>query len=241
MDNKVTEYFKVRSYEVDLNKRLKPYFVQTYLQEAGYAGSQFCGAGYDALRAQNLAWVINRIHIVFNGLPVWGDEVKLDTWSRGKFGPLWIRNFRMYKGEEQLLEATSSWTVLDLEHRSIFRGMPPFIEGTNCEEDTLPFCTKLVVPEGVEMKLAGSHTALFSELDTNGHVNNCCYTEWAIDALPYEYLASHQIKDIEINFLAEVSHGMEVEFHLGREADDIWYVSGIYAGIPRFLVRLEFR
>ena len=241
MDNKVSEYFKVRSYEVDLGKRLKPYFIQTYLQEAGYAGSQFCGAGYAALRERNLAWVLNRIHVSVNELPLWDDEVRIDTWSRGKFGPLWIRNFRMFRGEEQILEATSSWTVLDLEHRTIFRGMPPFKEDTHCEEDTLPFCTKLVVPEGVEMRPAGIHDVLFSELDTNAHVNNCCYTEWAIDTLPFDYLAARQLKDIEINFLAEVSHGMEVEFQLGREADDIWYVSGICEGLPRFLVRLEFR
>ena len=238
-NNKVSLNFKVQSHEVDLASRLKPFYLQCYLQEAGYAGSQYCGAGYETLRDLNIAWVLNRIHISFNGVPKWGDEIRLDTWSRGNRGPLWHRNFQIFRGEEMLIQATSAWTLLDLQNRSIFRGMPPFKENTHCEEDTLPLCTKLIVPEGIQMETVGTHIPAFSEIDTNGHVNNCCYTEWAIDSLPFDYLASHELKDLEINYFAEVSPGMVVDFRLGREGD-VWYFCGIHDDIVCFLVRLEF-
>ena len=239
MSNKVSVSFKVQSHEVDCSSRLKPFYLQCYLQEAGYAGSAFCGAGYDALRQLGLAWVLNRLHISFADVPVWGDELRVDTWSRGKFGPLWIRNFNVFRGEEKLVTVTSSWTVLDLNNRTIFRGMPPFIEGTHCEEDTLPFCSKLVVPEGVALEPVATHLPLYSEIDTNGHVNNCVYTHWALDALPFDYLTKHPIRDLEINYFAEVPPGMAVEFRLGREGDT-WYFCGVSSDIVRFLVKLEF-
>lgn len=237
--NKVSVNVKVQSHEVDCQSRLKPFYLQCYLQEAAYAGSAFCGAGYDALRPLGLAWVLNRIHVSFETMPLWGDDLRLETWSRGKTGPLWHRNFKGYRGSDVLFQATSAWTVLDLANRSIFRGMPPFREDSHCEEDTLPFCTKLVLPEGMTMAPAGSHQPLFSEIDTNGHVNNCCYTEWAFDSLPFDYLSTHALKDLEINYFAEVSPGMTVDFRLGREGD-VWYFCGVSADIVRFLVRLEF-
>ena len=238
-NNKVNIAFRVQSHEVDCASRLKPFYLQCYLQEAGYAGSAFCGAGYETLRPLGLAWVLNRIHIHVSELPLWGDELRLETWSRGKTGPLWHRNFRLFRGGAVLAEATSAWTVLDLANRSIFRGMPPFREDSHCEEDTLPLCTKLVVPEGLAMEPAGSHVPLFSEIDSNGHVNNCIYAQWAFDALPLDYLAEHSLRDLEINYYAEVSPGMKVDFKLGR-AGDVWYFCGVADEIVRFLVRMDF-
>ena len=45
-NNKVNIAFRVQSHEVDCASRLKPFYLQCYLQEAGYAGSAFCGAGF---------------------------------------------------------------------------------------------------------------------------------------------------------------------------------------------------
>ena len=239
MSNKVTLPVKVQSHEVDCASRIKPFYLQCMLQEAAYAGSTFCGAGYEALRPLGLAWVLNRLHVHVHALPEWGDALQISTWSRAHVGPLWHRNFRVLRGDAVLVEATSAWTVLDLANRSIFRGQPPFREDSHCEEDTLPFCTKLVVPEGLKMSEAGSHTPLFSERDSNSHVNNCFYTEWAFDALPFDYLSEHALKDIEINYYSEVAPGMKVDFRLGRSGD-VWYFCGVSEDIVRFLIRMEF-
>lgn len=237
--NKVSIDIKVQSHEVDCASRIQPFYLQCYLQEAAYAGSAFCGAGYDALRPLGLAWVLNRLHVSFAAMPMWGDSLRLETWSRGKTGPLWHRNFRIHRGDEVIAQATSAWTVIDLAARSIFRGMPPFREDSHCEEDTLPFCMKLVVPAGVAMDPVGTHVPPFSEIDTNGHVNNCFYTQWAFDALPFDYLVAHELRDLEINYFAEVSPGMQVEFRLGRDGD-VWYFCGVADDMVRFLVKMEF-
>ena len=238
-NKKVSEVFKVQSYEVDLSKRIKPFYIQNHLQEAAYSGSDFCGAGYDTLRALNLSWVLNRIHLSFCGLPLWGDEVRVDTWSRGQTGPLWHRNFQLFRGDELLMNGTSAWTVLDLGSRSLFRGQTPFNADTHLEEDTLPFCSKLTVPKDLVLQPAGSHVPLFSEVDTNRHVNNCYYTQWAVDALPYDYLAEHALKGLEINYYSEVYPGSEVNFQLGREGDT-WYFRGLSPDAVCFLVKMEF-
>ena len=239
MKNKVSEHLKVQSFEVDLNSRIKPYYIQCHLQEAAYDGSAFCGVGYEVVHPMGLAWVLNRLHVSFKSLPMWGDEVRIETWSRGQQGPLWHRNYQMFKGEELLLSATSAWTVLDLSTRSLYRGVPPFDPEKHLAEDTLPFCAKLTVPKHLEMQDAGSHVPLFSEIDTNGHVNNCVYTDWALNSLPFDYLANREIRDLEVNYYREVHPGQEVSFQIARE-EDTWYFRGLHEGQPCFLVKLEF-
>jgi medium-chain acyl-[acyl-carrier-protein] hydrolase len=47
------------------------------------------------------------------------------------------------------------------------------------------------------------HTVPYSAIDVNGHVNNTLYIQWIIDSFPLDYILSHDIYDIEINYLQE--------------------------------------
>ena len=61
-----------------------------------------------------------------------------------------------------------------------------------------------------------------------------------MDALPFDYLKEHELKDLEINYLSEVHPSQEVSFELGRQGD-VWYFRGLSGGTASFVVRLEFR
>lgn len=237
--NKIRLSFEVQSYEVDVANRFKPFCIQSHLQEAAYVGGAFCGAGYDTLKERGLAWILNRIHLRFKKMPLWGDKVDLYSWSRGQKGILWHRNYQMFRGSECVLLGTSAWTVLDIENRSLFRGATPFDHGKHLEEDTLPFCSKISIPKGLELDDAGSHLPLFGEMDTNVHVNNCYYTEWAMNSLPFDYLAGHVIKELEINYYHEIHPGSRVDFKLGRQGDD-WFFEGYLGGTLCFVVAMSF-
>ena len=235
----VTEKFKVQSYEGDVNRRMKPVALQQRLQEAAYVGGDFCGAGYATLQGRGLFWALNRLHFKVYEWPVWGDELELQTWSRAHEGPLWHRNYRMLKDGKVIVDATSAWTLIDIASRSIWRGDSPFDESRHYAQDTLPFCSKIVIPRELPFSEAGSREALYSDLDTNGHVNNCIYPGWAIDALPLDYVLSHTLKDVQICYFREVHAGEEVSLQVARE-NDTWYILGIVNGAQAFVVRLEF-
>ena len=237
--NKVRLSFEVQSYEADLSSRIKPFYIQNHIQEAAYKGAAFCGSDHETLRDMGVAWVLNRIHLRFSELPRWGDKVDIDTWSRGQQGVLWHRNFLMYDENRCIMEGTSAWTVLDLGSRSLFRGEMPFDVTRHLAEDTLPFCTKIPVPKDLVLDDAGSHVPLFSEIDTNSHVNNCRYTEWAMDSLPFDYLLNHTLKDLEINYYREIHPGSRVDFKLGGK-DGRWYFEGSVDGSLCFVVAMSF-
>ncbi len=238
----VTLQFTVRSYECDMNSRIKAACIQNYLQEAGYFGSDYCGCSYDTLRARGLFWALNRIHFTIYDIPLWGDDLILHTWSRGQTGPLWHRNFRMVRRnapDTPVLLGTSAWTLLDLNTRSIFRGETGFDESRHYAEDTLPLCTKIIVPKELEQQPGGEHAVVWSDLDTNAHANNCIYTQWALDVLPQDYVRTHVLRDVQVCYYHEIHSGETVRFGIARDGDK-WYVTGNVGDVQCYVERLEF-
>lgn len=234
--------FTVQSYECDMNSRMKAFCIQNRLQEAAYLGSDFCRCGYDYLRGRGLFWALNRIHYTLPEAPHWGDRLILQTWSRGHNGPLWHRNFRMVREDapdRPVLLGTSAWTLLNLENRSIFRGETGFDESLHYECDTLPLCTKLTVPEGLQRQEGGLHTVAWSDLDTNGHANNCIYTQWAVNVLPASYVKEHVLRDVSVCYYHEIHLGEQVRFDVLRDGD-VWYVTGSVEDSLCFVEKLEF-
>ncbi|MBQ6086957.1 MAG: hypothetical protein IJK96_02720 [Bacteroidales bacterium] len=237
---KVRQEFTVKSYESDLNNLIKPFFIQSHVQEIAYEGSNVAGAGYSVLREEGIFWALNRIRLQFERWPVWGERVTLETWPYTQVLPLWHRNFRLLSGDEVLMHGTSVWTLLSLRDRAIIRDLHGFDTSLNLDEASLPTCGKIALPKGLEPVPAGGHTAVWSDIDTNDHVNNCMYTQWCVDALPPDYVRTHSLYDIQVCYYHEIHLGERVEFGLVRD-DDTWYVQGTVQDRSCFVARLEFR
>ena len=240
--------FTVESFETDYDCRIKPFALQSRIQELTYRASVAGGAGYAVMRERGLFWALNRMHIVVDRWPLWGDGLVLQSWFHGRTGPLYQRHFVLRRADKPdgapLVRATSSWTVLRLADRSVCREMV-FPEDYAEEEELLPYCAKVLPPREVELAPAGSRTAVFSDLDSNGHVNNCFYPQWSIDLLGFQYLSTHQLTDIQVGYYREIHPGETVAFLLGHNpeanaADATWYVEGRVDGERSFVVRLVF-
>ena len=240
--------FTVESFETDLQRQIKPFALQSRLQELTYRACAAGGAGYASLRERGLFWALNRMHIVVDRWPLWGDNLVLQSWFRGRTGPMYQRNYVLRPADDAagapLVRATSAWTVIALEGRSVSREMV-YPDGFAEEEDLLPFCQKVLVPSEVELAPAGSRVAAYSDLDSNGHVNNCFYPQWAADLLGIRYLSSHRLTDIQVGYYREIHSGEQADFFLGHNpeasADSaVWYAEGRVAGERSFVVRLAF-
>lgn len=238
----VTLELEICSYETDPNSRIKAVSLQNLLQEMAYKGSDFCNCGQAVMQAKNLFWALNRIHFHIIDTPMWGDKVILQTWSYGHTGPLWHRNFRMFRLEAPdtpIVLGTSAWTIVNISERSICREDPGFDASRHYALETLPLCTKIQVPEIPETWPAAMHTVAWSDLDINGHANNCAYSQWAVDALPSDYVNSHIIKDVEVNYYHEIHLGEKVELRVARNGEQ-WFVTGFVGDTVCFVEKLEF-
>ena len=66
------EAYRLRSYEVDFQNRLRLSVLFHFMQETASNQIERQGVGIDVLRADNLAWVLSRLLIVMDRYPGWG-------------------------------------------------------------------------------------------------------------------------------------------------------------------------
>lgn len=249
MIEKFSGDYTIPCYDTDLRMRLKPAAFLNMAEEAANHHANYLGVGYDTLDETHQAWVMSRMRVIFERLPLWREQVKLTSWHKGAAGFMFLRDFLLTDSAgEPLVKATTSWLVVDMTTRRLAR-RGAFAEFAADESKVIAEsvieepAAKVVVPAEAELIATHTRQASYSDLDMNRHVNNVMYVVWAMDAIPFEVTDEYPLKELEINFNAEVRPGNEVAlsvYALPAEERKVYFVEGKVEGKNSFIVRLEF-
>lgn len=203
------ERFVVRSYEVDPSGRATPQTLGDYFQEAAANHAHRRGLDGDAGSSETgWTWVLNRLRLRIHRFPAWREPVTVETWASGFAGALATREaLFLSDAQERLAEATSRWIVIDLATRRP-RRPPAGLAALPRPDRPRPFGDDAPPPEAPE---DAPHTVRFtvrhSDLDVNRHVNNMCYLNWALEAVPPDFRERHALSEVDLLFKAESVFG----------------------------------
>jgi len=242
-EKKTSRRLTVTCYDTDVAHYLKPGAFMDMAQEIAYISADSLGFGYDDLQRYGTAWVLSRMHLSFPAMPHWRDEVEIQTWHKGFEGPFYVRDFRMLGADgSPAVLATSSWLILDIATRRLLRR--EHLEGrlpldTICRDSAVDAaCGKVVMPR-VGLEEAGTHVVAYSDVDIIGHTNNAKYVGWAMDCLPFDFLAENRVRSIRINFNRETRPGETVVlFRVPVEGG--WKVEGRVSDSSSFCAEILF-
>jgi acyl-ACP thioesterase len=138
------------------------------------------------------------------------DVIGLRTWPSTREGLFSCREFEMRdKSGDLFSRATSSWAVLDLASRRPVRlqeRLPqyPLTARRALDDDFASLPLFPDTPDGTFRELP--FLVRRSDQDSNQHVNNTVYTDWALEAVPDDVAAGH-LSSLEVSFRAEVLYG----------------------------------
>ncbi len=76
------ENFKITSYQVDFQEKIKPAHLMQLFQEAAGNHAQSLGASYAELVEEKLFWALLRIRVEIQQLPRWGEEIRTRDFPR---------------------------------------------------------------------------------------------------------------------------------------------------------------
>ena len=225
--DKFTKNIVVQSTETDKNKKYKYYAALCATQEIAQNHASLLGFGYDELDEKNCFWVLSRIKLKFNQYPLWRDNIKINTWHKGAYGIFALRDFEFYKGDVLAIQGTSSWLILDATTHRMLR--PESVITSQSELSSFPHaieepCDKLTSPK--EMEFSYTKTVSYSDIDMLGHTNNAKYLEWAFNGIDPEILYSRDIKECQINFVAETHIGEKIDIYQKQISEDTIFVEG---------------
>ena len=203
--------FRVRSYECGPDGRATLPTICNYLQEAASLNAATLGFGKDdfAAKGENISWVLTRMVVKMSRYPIWSDEVTVETFPRGGRKIVAWRDFEVKDAQGATLGlATTEWMLIDLSSRKIV-AVPEKVFAANDPANVPvlglePF-SKFRFPADAEVRQHETFTAMKSQIDLNGHVNNVHYIDWMLE--PCE---SRCPAEMEIVFRSETFAGDEV-------------------------------
>ena len=243
MSKTFSKDYTITCYEADANQLMRPTAMLDLMQEAANVNASTLGFGYDEMMNSNTAWVLSRIHVKFNDTPKWRDEVNLKTWHKGVSKLFYLRDFILSdKAGNPMILATTSWLIIDMNTRRLVRNSDLALNDTAMHAIETP-ADKVVVPVDIEPELVRKHPVTWSEIDTNGHVNNVKYAVWAIDAVKQEDIKERPLKELLINYDAEVMPGDVVKISRVRQETEegiVYYITGKVSDKQNFSVKLVF-
>ncbi len=198
------------------------------------------GLGFFDLKEYNQSWVMNRLRIEIDDLPVWSDFIEVKTWIEVLKGAKSIRDFTIERNGKKIIGASSLWAVFNTERRR-----PDILQIDTSHIERFPemkptSLDNFLLKQDFDITTIQTKQVQFSDLDVVKHVNNTKYLEWCLDAIDADIMLNNRIKAIDLNFLKELSFHDEVEIQKA-ESDDIIQFKIVKEDYVHFVCRLELR
>ena len=229
--------YKLQYADTDSSRHIRICDLERYLLEAGGESADLMGIGTDyLLKEYNCAWVLTRVSIIMDDLPMYLDKLVIETWVEQNAHMLSIRNYRLYIAEDKSVNAethdysklkligqcNSIWTLLNLETRAVdircFND-PKWDEIIDGEKLNMPRASRLghIATPTSTMQ----HTIHYTDLDYNNHCNSCKYTQFMLNAC--DALTAQWPVRFDINYSKEVHKGELITVQVEQTKDNIRY------------------
>ncbi len=216
MGNVYEERFRVCTWDVDRADRLTMAAAYNYCQEVAGNHATELGVGSEFMQANGIVWILSRMSAVLESRPRSGTRVTTRTWPRGTERLFAVRDYELEDEAGAVFgRGRSAWLIVDLASyrprrpESLLAGIP-----ANENRDSLLDGARAVeATEGLQP--AGDRAVAYSDLDSNGHMNNARYVQWIQDVLDPDSLAEAQSMRLDIQYIAELRLGAVAGMYTG--------------------------
>ena len=219
MEPMYIDNFTITDLQCDRFGQLKPSAILWLVQEMAGRHCYELGTDWQTLAQKGMFWAIIRHRVKIHRMPTKNETIRMETWPMPTTRVAYPRNVVAFDDQgNELFRTTSLWVLMDLESRAMILpgksgvNVPGLLRG-----DELP--SPGSVPP-VALDRCQERSVAFTDLDLNGHMNNCRYLDWAADLMPSEFHQSHHLKDITLGYLCEAREGDLLQLHYGQPAEN---------------------
>lgn len=211
MTNNFTKNYEINYHDADYKLKCKLSSIVNFLCDVGTNQSEVLGDKIDKLMKNNSAWVFYKYDINMFKYPSYRDIISIKTEPIGfkKFYAFRKYYIRSEKGE-LLGEAVALFFMINLEKRRPMRIPPEYYELYSVESDLEKNIKMDDIIKVQEEDYFKEFNTRYSDIDSNGHVNNVKYIEWAIESVPLHIVKAYEIKRMKVVFEKETTYGDSV-------------------------------
>lgn len=204
--------FNLRYFEMGPHGKATPVTILTLLEEAAADHCVSIGHSLYDLLEKGIGWILLSGRMVMERYPEYKEKITIKTW---------LSNFRTFRGTRENLiigeegdiigRAKGFWLFFDIEKRRPARIFDKILErwDINPAESIEVDSTEV---EALDSALYRNEFVIHRfDMDTNEHVNNLRYLQWAMESIPDNIIDNCYLHTIDGNFVGEAQYGHTIE------------------------------
>lgn len=177
----------------------------------------------DSMRGQ-YGWVVAKQSLHLDRPLTIFDELELSTIVGKNSFVAYPRYYFVHSVSKQVGYCSSVWTLIDIKSRRITSPKKIGLPELEINHDmSLPAPKNIVID--VDMNLICQRTVFYSDVDTNVHMNNTRYIQWALDVIDFNIHKTHFVSDLNVQYKKEIRPLENVLLYLGHK-DNRYIVEG---------------
>lgn len=203
--------YEINYHDVDMNLKCKLSSIINYICDVGTRQSESIGGGMEYCKKNNCAWVFYKYDIKMYRYPKFEETISLTTQAIGFKKFYGLRKYEIKDSQGTLIgEALALFFLIDIDKRRPMRIQKEQYEFYGVDNDLENNISMEDIEKVKEEEFIKEFQIRYSDIDSNNHVNNVKYIEWAIEAVPLEIIKGYELKRIKVLFSKETTYGKTI-------------------------------
>ena len=215
-------------FHCDFSGRLFMGHLGNHLLNAADFHSTDRGFGMQYLMSIRRSWVLSRLAIEMDEMPTMYTRFSVETWVESAMRYFTSRNFAVVGTDGHVYGyGRSIWAMIDTETRQptdILAIHDGAINEWIDKDKECPIAKGGRVKMSNEAELVRSIDTYYNDVDINGHINSVKYIEHVVDLWDLTWYREHQIRRLEIAYVAEAHQGDRLSFYREQTGDSEYSV-----------------
>jgi medium-chain acyl-[acyl-carrier-protein] hydrolase len=236
--------YKINIFNVDSEHKCKFSSLVDFLWDVVISQSDYLGETKEGFVHNQCIWVLLKYDITIYEYPKFRDTITVDTKVLGTKKFYGYRKNTIKNSEGKVIgEVFSTAILIDFEKRRPMRisSDQSEIYGLTGELDEIPHLDD--IPKIQKEDYVKDYPVRYSDIDSNGHVNNVKYMEMAIDTLPRYILNEYKLFNIKVLFKKETTDGDTLHISsevVNNDNNNITTIHTITSNNGTLLTKLQF-
>ena len=204
------DYF-VHYYDSDLKRKATISGIMRYFEDIAILHSEYVNIGIDYYINHHVVWMLYKWDIKIKRLPSFMETIKVRT------VPTSLKSFHAFRyfdildeDGDRIVTANSMWLFINTNTKKPIKITDDMFEGYGIHPDDM---AELEIGEIGSFENTDSSKEFFirySDIDTNKHVNNIKYIDWALEAVPEDLLQNYSLTRVIVNYKKEIGYGSRI-------------------------------
>ena len=226
MDNKNIDSFPfyAETFLADSKGRMRPSNICSSMLNFAYRHAEARGFG----STSSLGWVIARMGVHVERVPLEKERLRVDTWIRNLYHGFTDRCVRMVDEDgNEVVSMIATFAMIDLETRTsvdLNGNIGVAMNGCLVPDEQLALRRIPSINRTPVEEVTFKRRPHYSDIDVNGHMNSIRYIDHILDAMPIEYIKSHDLTDIVVAYMQEGSATEELSYGIKELEPDHYIV-----------------